>query len=527
VEIILHDIETSVDEGAQAVVPRAAAMLGLRADETVSLRLYKTSVDARRGHVRFVGSVAVQADEKILRRVTEKGLRHTRSEHEPLVFSRGEKKLAARPGVGGVGPAGIAAARVLAKNGYRPVVLERGGSMDERVRAVHGFWESGCLDEETNVQFGEGGAGAFSDGKLTTRINSPLCAHILAHLVRHGAPGEILTQAKPHIGTDRLRAVVTSLRREIIDCGGEIHFHTRADEFLTRLGRLPAIRPPAGEIAADAAVVAVGHSARDTFGALARCGVFIAPKAFSVGVRIEHLQRDIDRALYGKFCGHPNLPPASYQLSYREQDRAAYTFCMCPGGMVVAAASQNGRVVTNGMSYHARGLPNANSALAVSVGPKDFGPDWQCAVSFQERLEQAAYEAGGGGFSAPVQTVGALLGTARFGAKIEPSYPLGVKETDILALFPEQVRKMLLHALPVFGKRLAGFDSPSAVLTAVETRTSSPVRLTRNEAYMAQDVQGLYPCAEGAGYAGGIMSAAADGVLCAAALMKRCAPFSG
>ncbi len=523
-QLQISQIETSVEEGTTLAVERAAeriaALTGVRPDR---LLLIKSSIDARKGRVKFVSSVAFTLEEAAAAALLAKGLPAITAvpAPAPLKLVHGNRLLSGRPVVVGLGPAGLFAALLLAREGYRPLVLERGAPVDERVRAVERYWQGGSLDPESNVQFGEGGAGTFSDGKLTTRIHDPLCAEVLSTFVRHGAPQDILIKAKPHVGTDLLRGVVRSIREEIIRLGGEVRFHSTVDEFIVKDGALRGIQTGGCPIAAPAAIVAVGHSARDTFAALDRCGAGLIPKPFSVGARIEHRQSEIDAAIYGSYAGHPNLPAGEYQLSHRANNRAAYTFCMCPGGMVVAAASGEGQTVTNGMSYRARNLPNANSALVVSVDTADYGPGWLDAVSFQQRLEAAAFAAGGGNGTAPAMTVGALLGTGKAKRLVEPSYPRGVREANLRALLPGQVGDFLVDALPMLGKKLRGFDAPGAMLTGLETRTSSPVRLPRGEDCVALGLEGLYPCGEGAGYAGGIMSAAVDGLRCAAALIAR------
>jgi len=530
VRILVPNLITSVEEGSEAAVPLALEKLRLPARQVLSASLARTSVDARRGKVRFVSSVAIEVDEAGAARLARiKNPCFTAVPQETMAVSHGTAPLEHRPVVIGFGPGGIFAALLLAREGYRPLVLERGSAIETRAAAVDRFWRTGRLDPACNVQFGEGGAGAFSDGKLTTRIHDPLCRFVLEELAAHGAPADILVRAKPHVGTDRLRGVVRAVREEIVALGGEVRFDTRAERLLTQSGRLAGIAASGSEIAAEAAIAAIGHSARDTFEALAAAGASLVPKAFSVGVRIEHLQSAIDRALYGDFAGHPNLPRGEYQLSYRTpQGRAAYTFCMCPGGQVVAAASEEGGIVTNGMSRYARDGKNANAALAVSVSPEDFGNGWRDGVAFQRKIETAAYVRGGGAYRAPASTVGALLGISASGrAAVEPTYPLGVKETDLAVLFPAQITALLRAALPILGKRLAGFDDPAAFLTAPETRTSSPVRVLRGQDGCAVGVSGLYPCGEGAGYAGGIMSAAVDGLRCALALMRRYAPPKG
>lgn len=525
----LSQVKTTLDEGADAAFAKAASALRIRDRQIISQKAARVSVDARKKNdIRFVSNIVFELDDMLGEKLLRKNIANLAVFREsPMpAFEKGTEALEHRPVVVGFGPAGMFSALLLAQNGYRPLVLERGGSIDERVAAVERFWNGGALDNDTNVQFGEGGAGTFSDGKLTTRINDPLCGYILNEMVRHGAPEDILIKAKPHVGTDVLRKVVVSIREEIKALGGEVRFLAKADSFTVSAGKLREIGCCGEQIPADAAIVAVGHSARDTFESLASCGAQLSPKPFSVGARIEHLQTDIDRSLYGEFAGHKNLPAGEYQLSNRVGERAAYTFCMCPGGMVVAAASADGQTVTNGMSYRARNLKNANSALVVSVDSADYGDDWRDAVAFQQRLERAAFEIGDMGAKAPCMKVGDLIKTAEtkgFSA-VEPSYPRGVKECDLTDILPKQVSEFMIDSLPILGRKLNGFDSANALLTGVETRTSSPVRMARKSDHTAENIDGLYPCGEGAGYAGGITSAAVDGVRCAMALMSRFKP---
>lgn len=524
----LGQVNTSVEQGAEEAPSVAIEQLGLKASQVLSSRLVHTSVDARRGRrlpVHFVSTVVLEVADALGDRLLGENIKHLSllKSPEPISVRTGATSLLHRPVVVGFGPAGMFSALLLAQNGYQPIVLERGGAMEDRVAAVERFWQTGVLDARTNVQFGEGGAGTFSDGKLTTRINDPLCGHVLSELVRHGAPQDILVKSKPHVGTDLLRGVVKSIRSEIMALGGDVRFLSRVADFQVKDGAIRGVAYNGVTLAADAAIVAVGHSARDTFLSLAQCGASLASKPFSVGVRIEHLQADIDRAVYGDFAGHPNLPAGEYQLSHREGQRAAYTFCMCPGGMVVAAASGEGQTVTNGMSYRARNLINANSALVVSVDAADYGDHWSDAIAFQEKIEHAAFNAADQNYKAPCMRVGDFLKIPLSGgvSQVQPSYPIGIRETDIEAVLPPQITAFMRRSLPILGQRLSGFDAPGALLTGVETRTSSPVRILRRSDCVAENIDGLYPCGEGAGYAGGIMSAAVDGLRCALALMNR------
>ena len=391
----------------QEVLALACKKAGVKKPDAVYI--VKKSVDARkRRDIRFVYTVGIDCrqEAEVVRRAASAQVRLCTAARPE--FTPGSRKMEHRPVVVGFGPAGMFCALTLAQQGYRPLVLERGSDVDSRVQAVEQFWNGGAFSAQTNVQFGEGGAGTFSDGKLTTRINDPLCESVLEEFVRHGAEPEILRRAKPHIGTDYLRRIVKSIRQTILSLGGEVRFDTQVTGFIIRSGVLCGLQTSAGEIPAETVVLAVGHSARDTFSALHRAGVTLAPKAFSVGVRIEHLQTEIDKGLYGEQAGNPLLPVGEYQLSYRENGRGVYTFCMCPGGLVVPSSSEEGGIVTNGMSEYRRSRVNANSAVVVGVDSSDFGTEWDSGITYQRRLEQAAYKLSKG-YSAPVQTVGRLL----------------------------------------------------------------------------------------------------------------------
>ncbi|MBQ9785264.1 MAG: hypothetical protein IJW29_07165 [Clostridia bacterium] len=536
VQFLISGIRVSVDSADDVIINRAKDKMKRAGISTSTLhfRLYKKSVDARRrDDVRFECTVIAQSDREI--KVTDAQLKKAdakRHEEARLAILRGNAPMGARPLVVGMGPAGLFAALMLAREGYAPIIIDRGGSVAERTRDVARFREEGILDPSSNVQFGAGGAGTFSDGKLITRISDPRCGFVLRTLVEHGAPEDILVKAKPHVGTDLLRTVVDNILNEIQRAGGEVIYHCCMEDVRELADGTLCVSTSRGEICCGALILAPGHSARDTYTTLIRKQYAIEPKPISVGVRVEHLQSDIDRALYGDFAGHPNLGPAEYALSDTKGARGVYTFCMCPGGEVVAAASEEEHLVVNGMSYHARNNPNANAAVAVSVGVADYetvdGSRALGAIAFQRRLERAAFLAGGGDYVAPVMTMGDFLEgkTGALPARVQPSYRDGrVRVADFETVFPRFVTDSLRYGLRSFGQKIKGYDAPDAVLTAAETRTSAPLRILRNgETLTAVGHDRIYPCGEGAGYAGGITSAAVDGVRCAMALMERFAP---
>lgn len=443
---------------------------------------------------------------------------------EPIV--KGILPLRARPIVVGFGPAGMLAALYLAKEGYAPLVLERGQDVDQRTEDVAHFWTKGIFKAESNVQFGEGGAGAFSDGKLTTRVTHPRLHEIAKFFVQFGAPEEILYKHKPHVGTDILRKMVKRLREEIISLGGEVRFGAKVTDILLEAGAVSEVEVNGHErIATQAVLLGIGHSARDTYTMLYERKIYMEPKPIAIGVRIEHEQEVIDRNQYGEGYEDLALGAADYSLVYHDKEtgRAAYSFCMCPGGLVVASASEENQVVTNGMSLYARDSGVANSALVVSVGPEDYGTHPLDGIAFQREWEAKAFALGGGTYKAPLQTVGAFLGTGS--SALGPhTYQPGVVEKDLHDCLPTYVSAVLERALPYFGKRIKGFDDPSVCMTGVETRTSAPLRLKRNADRLSLSTKGLYPIGEGAGYAGGIMSAALDGAESAIALMQGFAP---
>lgn len=481
----------------------------------VPFTVYRRSIDARRGKpLRFVYAVDIMPDHEHSALRLLKGMKYELLPDGGYVCP--EKKVSSsRPVVVGFGPAGMFAALLLAKAGARPIVLERGKSVDERVKSVELFWRTGVLDTESNVQFGEGGAGSFSDGKLNTLVKDKNYRgrFVLSTFVSHGAPEDIMYDAKPHIGTDLLRGCVKGIREEIISLGGEVLFGARMTDIGMANGGIRSVKyvlnGEEGVILTDAVFLGIGHSARDTFKMLAG-KVNMEQKPFSVGVRIEHPRQMIDTAQYREHA--PFLPAASYKLSHQTASgRGVYTFCMCPGGYVVNASSEQNRLVTNGMSYRARDGANSNSALLVGLTPADYGTGLFDGMLFQQRLEEKAFTLGGGDWRAPCQTVGSFLGARKESASVTPTFSNGVKEGDMRALFPNFITDSLREGIRAFGKKLAGFDMSGAVITGAESRSTCPLRITRDENGVSS-VKGLYPIGEGAGYAGGIMSAAMDGM---------------
>jgi uncharacterized FAD-dependent dehydrogenase len=525
----LSDLQLPLGHAPDALRAAVLARLGIADDALLTLAIARRANDARRrSAIRMVYSVDVTLrDEAAVRaRIGEAAdVRPTPdTSYRPPVRAP-ERPTTLRPVVIGAGPCGLFAALILAQAGFRPIILERGKLVRERTKDTWGLWRRGVLDTESNVQFGEGGAGTFSDGKLWSQIKDPrhLGRKVLTEFVAAGAPPEILTEAHPHIGTFRLVTMVESMRAQIEALGGDYRFGTRVADLAIDGGRLRGLHlHDGGFLEADHVVLAVGHSARDTFAMLHDRGVAMEAKPFSIGVRIEHPQSWIDRARFGPCAGHPDLGAAAYALSHHcSNGRTVYSFCMCPGGRVVAAASEAGRVVTNGMSQYSRAEFNANSGLVVAIDPqRDFPGGPLAGIDLQRHWETRAFAAGGSDYHAPGQRVGDLLAgraSTAFGA-VTPSYKPGVRPTDLAACLPDFVIEALREALPVFGRRIANYDHPDAVMTGVETRTSSPVRIVRDRAFRSPGLAGLYPAGEGAGFAGGILSAAVDGIKVAEAV---------
>jgi uncharacterized FAD-dependent dehydrogenase len=521
----ITEIKLPLDHDAEALRRAVIERLGIAADDLHALNVHRRGYDARkRGHIQLVYTVDVEVRDEaaVARRL--RGDRHVAATPDMRYrfVARAPASLRHRPLIIGTGPCGMLAGLVLAQMGFRPILLERGKAVRERTRDTWGLWRKGRLDPESNVQFGEGGAGTFSDGKLYSQIKDPRHhgRKVLEEFVAAGAPAEILYVSKPHIGTFKLVAMVEHMRASITALGGEVRFNSRVVDLDIESGRVHGVVLADGErLASDHVVMAVGHSARDTFAMLHRRGVYIEPKPFSIGVRIEHPQSLIDRCRFGDQAGHPLLGAADYRLVHHcGNGRSAYSFCMCPGGTVVAATSEPGHVVTNGMSQYSRNERNANAALVVGVTPADFPGDVDAnplaGIDFQRHWEAAAFRAGGQDYRAPAQRVGDFLaGRASSGpGAVIPSYTPGVHWTDLAQCLPAYVVAALREALPAFDRQIRGFAMDDAVMTGVETRTSSPIRIRRGDDYQSINTRGLYPAGEGAGYAGGILSAAVDGI---------------
>lgn len=527
--IRINEIKLSLDEDEELLRKKAAKILKINEKYITKLTIFKKSVDARKKEdVHFTYSVdaTLSLDEN---QIVSKCKSNKVSLAKPYAYEMPENKRVSKfkPIIVGFGPAGMLAGLILAEAGLCPVILERGKDIDARQKDVNEFWTKRKLNEESNVQFGEGGAGTFSDGKLTTGIKSPYIRKVLDELYEAGAPEEILYSSKPHIGTDRLAVVVKNIRKKIENLGGKVMLECKLEKLIVYNKFVQGVtyshQGKTYDIEADSVIAAIGHSARDTVEMLYDLGVEIIQKPFSVGARIEHPQSLINKAQYGKFANHPKLGAADYKLAcHGLHERGAYTFCMCPGGTVVAAASEKEGVIVNGMSSLARDGENANSALLVGIEPKDFPSEHPLAgIYYQRQIENTAFKLAGSNYKAPAQLVGDFL-TGKESTKlgnVNPTCPTGVTLTNLDECLPQKVSATMKSAIVEMDKKLNGFNLYDAVLTAPETRSSSSVRILRDDIYQC-NIRGVYPCGEGAGYAGGIVSAAVDGIKCAHAVLE-------
>ena len=530
--IRITELALPLDHPPEALRTAILARLGIADADLLDFTVFKRSYDARKknSEITFVYIIDLSArgEEKILQRFADDN--HVRPAPDTGYYpvAHAPEGLHERPLVVGFGPCGLFAALILAQMGFKPIVLERGKEVRQRTKDTWALWRNKVLTPESNVQFGEGGAGLFSDGKLYSQIKDPKFygRKVMAEFVKAGAPEEILYVSKPHIGTFRLTGVVSAMREEIKRLGGEVLFESRVTDLLIDQGRVSGVQLADGEVIHSRyLVLALGHSSRDTFRMLHGRGVFMEAKPFAIGFRIEHPQSQIDQVRLGKYAGHPQLGAADYKLVYHAKNgRAVYSFCMCPGGTVVAATSEPQRVVTNGMSQYSRNERNANAGIVVGIEPaQDFPGGPLAGVELQEQLESRAYELGGSDYCAPGQLVGDFIRGRASTAwdEVEPSYKPGVRLGDLAPSLPAYAIEAIREALPAFGKQIRGFDREDAVLTGIETRTSSPVRITRDhETLQSLNTRGLFPAGEGAGYAGGILSAGVDGIKVAEALAK-------
>ena len=512
----LANIKIKENLDKQEVLKIACKKYHINIEKIEEYKIYKKSIDARdKNNVHFNYTIDIKSKTYIK---SAKQIETNKLELNKINVNR---KSNFRPVIIGAGPAGLFCALVLAYNGIKPIVIERGKKVEDRQKDVNDFWKTGKLNPASNAQFGEGGAGTFSDGKLNTGTHNPLCRNVLEEFVKFGAPEEILYDSKPHIGTDNLVKIVANMRNKIIGLGGIFLFEEKVASIEVNENKLKAVIC-SKNIETDTAVFAIGHSARDTFKMLYEKGLDMEKKNFSVGVRIEHKQEMINKAQYGTKT-KLQLPSADYKLAYHGEDRSCYTFCMCPGGQVVATSSEEGTVVTNGMSKFARNEENANSAILVNVVPEDFAEESPLAgMYFQKDLEERAFKLGGSNYFAPVQRVDDFIQnkkTEEFG-EVTPTYKPGVTKANLNEILPEFVSTTLKEGIQYFDTKIKGFARPDSILTGVETRSSSPIRIVRDENLMS-NIQGIYPCGEGAGYAGGIMTAAVDGIKCAIAILEN------
>jgi hypothetical protein len=527
----LTELKLPLDHAKDALRPALCQRLGIADGELIDFTIFKRSYDARKKSaitLIYTLDFNVRDEPALLKKLADDRNVGPRPNTDYKFVAKAPAGLKSRPVVIGTGPCGLLAGLILAQMGFKPIILERGKAVRERTKDTWGLWRNNKLNPESNVQFGEGGAGTFSDGKLYSQIKDPQHhgRKVLEEFVKAGAPDEIMYVSKPHIGTFRLVKMVENIRATITDLGGEVRFGSKVERLVIEDHQVRGVVMADGEtIATDHVVLAVGHSARDTFQALHEQGVYIEAKPFSIGFRIEHPQAMIDHARFGPNAGNEILGAADYKLVHHcGNGRAAYSFCMCPGGQVVAATSEEGRVVTNGMSQYSRAERNANAALVVEVKPEDFPGDYRtnplAGIEYQRQWESAAFVAGGSTYAAPAQRVGDFLAgrpSTQLG-EVDPSYQPGVHMTDLASCAPAYVIEALREAIPAFDKQIRGFAMADAILTGVETRTSSPIRIKRGDDYQSINTRGLYPAGEGAGYAGGILSAGVDGIKVAEAV---------
>ena len=514
--IRLKDIKITEDLSDEELIKNICKKYKIKESDIKKWNIYKKSIDARKKENIFYNYTI---DIELKNEKNIKNAEHIEKvKEEPIKINR---KSNVRPVIIGAGPAGLFAGLILAQNGIKPIIIEQGKKVEERIKDVEEFRKYGKLNTLSNVQYGEGGAGTFSDGKLTTGINNPLCRKVLEIFVKNGAPEQILYINKPHIGTDNLVKVIKNIREEIISLGGEFLFNEKVTDIEIKENKITAVYC-SKKIETDTVILAIGHSARDTFEKLYEKGIKIEPKNFSVGVRIEHKQEMINKSQYSEKT-KLKLPPAEYKLAYHGKERSCYTFCMCPGGVVMASSSEENTIVTNGMSTFLRDGKNANSAVLVNVTPEDFKSDSPLAgIYFQKELEEKAFNLGGKNYYAPIQRVEDFLNNKKstYIGEIKPTYLPGVTLSNLNEILPEFVSTTLKEAIIYFDKKIKGFAHKDAILTGVETRSSSPVKIVRNEELMS-NVYGIYPCGEGAGYAGGIMSASVDGIKCAIKVLEE------
>lgn len=540
----INNLVLNIEEPIELLQEKAAKKLKVNAGSFKSFKILKESIDARKkNNIKFNYSVEVHLEKEsiLARKISDKDILFDK-EKEDMPFILGNKIMTHRPVIVGMGPAGMFAGLLLAEKGYKPLIIERGEAVDKRTETVQKFWNTGELNTESNVQFGEGGAGTFSDGKLTTRIKDKRCDYVIDEFVKFGAPPEIAYEGKPHIGTDILKVVVKNLRNKIIELGGEVRFSSRLSDIVSEDKGIKAVIVNGEAIPCEALILSIGHSSRDTYEMLFKNNIMMEAKPFAIGVRVEHPQTMINESQYGQFANHPRLKAADYRLTHTSHDtkRAVYSFCMCPGGEVVAAASEEKKLVTNGMSNYSRKGENANSALVVTVGTEDYknesykfntkGMNMEhplLGMELQRYYEGLAFNAGGGNYMAPVQLIEDFLKdrTSKKTGSVKPSYKPGYEFINLKDCLPEYIISTLKEGIINFDRKIHGFAMGDAVLTGIETRTSAPLRIMRNEAMQSVSLKGLYPAGEGAGFAGGIISAAVDGLKAAEAIMTEYKPL--